>query len=162
MVVNLCKLPMSLYSQNLLERTMLCTHQSLPAHPKPLPRPCPQCGLETGGCQLVVFNPKYQKVSSGYRPWKPIVVLRISHGYSKELRTKSGKRKKIWHNFQTDAWGLTIGDGPDSRCISTDAIFDQPGYEYTWKVLPSLFNLVILRNSKPMVGRALKRMGHIG
>lgn len=102
----------------------------MPARPKPLPRPCPQCGKETGGCQLVVFNPRYQELWTGYRPWKPIVVLRISHGYSKVLRAKTGKRKKIVHNFQTDAWGLTIRDKP----ISTDELFDQPGYEYLQSV----------------------------
>ena len=107
----------------------MCTHQSMPAHPKPLPRPCPQCGKETGGCQLVIFNPKYQQLWSGYRTKKSYAIIRISHGYSKVLRTKNKKRKKIVHNFQTGPWDLTIGDGSNSRTISTEVLFDQPGYE---------------------------------
>ena len=31
----------------------------MPAHKKQLPRPCPQCGLENGGMQWVIFNPKF-------------------------------------------------------------------------------------------------------
>ena len=88
----------------------------MPARPKPLPRPCPQCGKETGGCQLVIFNPKYQELWTGYRTKKPYGIIRISHGYSKVLRTKNGP------------WDFTVGVGSDSRDVSIPVLFDEPGY----------------------------------
>ena len=102
----------------------MCTHQ-LPAHRKLLPRPCPQCGQENGGCQLVIFNPKFYEERTGYARRYPYSILRISH-YSKEQyalqsKTKNENRQgKIWHNFQIRLSGLTRG----SDFIRLEEIFN--------------------------------------
>lgn len=104
----------------------------MPAQPKLLPRPCPQCGKEIGGCQLVLFNPKYYYLRSGYARSQPYVILRISHGYSKTERTKHNTRKKIVHNFSSSyIWNFTIGYGSNTTTISSDQIFNHPDYMYT-------------------------------
>jgi hypothetical protein len=92
----------------------------LPAKPKLLPRPCPQCGSETGGCQWVIINPKFYK-----RRTRPYAILRISHGYSKTERTKNNTRKKIVHNFQMGFHGIVKGTG---ERLSLDNIFDHVDY----------------------------------
>lgn len=85
----------------------------MPAHKKLLPRPCPQCGLEYGGMQFVIFNPEYSN------SWKynkvPYIILRISH-YSKEHYNSSSKnikknRTKIWHNFRISKMDGIYHDG---------------------------------------------------
>ena len=70
----------------------------MPAPKKLLPRPCPQCGLENGGMQWVIFNPRFSN-SRRYNQ-DPYSILRISH-YSKELYSLSSKKKKKeCHNFR--------------------------------------------------------------
>ena len=72
----------------------------MPAHKKQLPRPCPQCGLENGGMQWVIFNPLFS--SSRRYNENPYSILRISH-YSKVLYSLSSKKKKkVWHNFRME------------------------------------------------------------
>lgn len=74
------------------------SNKEMPAHKKQLPRPCPQCGLENGGMQWVIFNPKFSN-TRGFNEI-PYSILRISH-YSKELYSLSyKKKKKILHNFR--------------------------------------------------------------
>jgi hypothetical protein len=94
---------------------------SLAGRRKLLPQPCPQCGLENGGYQLVLFNPKYYLQRTGYARDSPYVILRISH-YSKEKyslspASKKNKRTKIWHNFRTSAM-LVISSIPVSRVFA--------------------------------------------
>ena len=104
---------------------MLCTHQ-LPAHRKLLPRPCPQCGQENGGCQIVLFNPRLRPQRETRR-YPTIAIIRISH-YSKEqyaLSPKKNRRTKIWHNFQFGLTGIKRG----SESIQLDKIFDDFIYE---------------------------------
>jgi hypothetical protein len=84
---------------------------SVPAPKKMLPQPCPQCGLENGGCQWVIFNPRYYKKKTyysntryGWSVWEipkeredsyerfgPYTLLRISH-YSKERYSLAQRR----------------------------------------------------------------------
>lgn len=115
---------------------------------KTLPRPCPQCGMENGGCQWVIFNPRYykQKFAAGGRwkiePYKddsysrrlygPYILLRISH-YSKEKyelasRLKKKNNTKIWHTFQIAhaPISLTIG----SENVGFDEIFNIPRFKF--------------------------------
>jgi hypothetical protein len=92
-----------------------------------LPRPCPQCGAENGGCQWVIFNPKYYEERTGYQRNWPYSIFRISH-YSKEqylLSPKKNRRTKIWHNFQMRLPGIKRG----SEFIPLEKIFDDPLYE---------------------------------
>lgn len=107
----------------------------VPARPKLLPRPCPQCGKETGGYQIILFNPVYcnrQKFAGAlYTRKSPYVILRISHGYSKTERTKNNTRKKITHNFRHRNRGpllLPIGVGESAREITSDELFREPVY----------------------------------
>ena len=107
----------------------------VPARPKLLPRPCPQCGKETGGIQIVLFNPVYynrQKYAGGrYDRRETYVILRISHGYSKTERTEKNNRKKITHNFriaQKFPFELIVGEGQASRKINSDELFNEPNY----------------------------------
>lgn len=105
---------------------MLCTYE-LPGHRKLLPRPCPQCGQENGGCQWVIFNPKFYEERTGYARDIPYSILRISH-YSKEqyaLSPKKNRRTKIWHNFQVGLLAIKRG----SESIQLEKIFDDPIYE---------------------------------
>ena len=94
----------------------------MPAHKKQLPRPCPQCGLENGGMQWVIFNPKFSN-TRGYNEI-PYSILRISH-YSNELyNLSSKKKKKIWHNFRMHLPG--IRNGP--KKIMLEEIFNDPTF----------------------------------
>ena len=94
----------------------------MPAHKKKLPRPCPQCGLENGGMQWVIFNPRFSN-SKRYNKI-PYPILRISH-YSKGLyNLSSKKKKKELHNFRMDF--RAIRKGP--KKIVLEEIFKQPYY----------------------------------
>ncbi len=106
----------------------------MPTRPKLLPRPCPLCGKETGGCQIILFNPELRDGTFRTIPYirrGSCVILRISHGYSKTERTKGNKRKKIWHSFRIlcgHRFPLIIGSGADSREIFSDELFSERGY----------------------------------
>lgn len=83
---------------------------SVPARKKILPQPCPQCGLKNGGCQWVIFNPRYYKEKTyytngkyswtgweiprnrdnSYNRYGPYILLRISH-YSKARYSLASK-----------------------------------------------------------------------
>ena len=91
----------------------------MPAQKKQLPRPCPQCGLENGGMQWVIFNPRFSN-SRRYNQI-PYSILRISH-YSKGLYTQSSKKKKkIWHNFRMRLPAIIKG----SKRIVLEEIFNE-------------------------------------
>ena len=123
----------------------------MPAPKKLLPRPCPQCGLENGGCQWVIFNPRFYKKkmyysnkNHGWSVWEipkyrqdsydrygPFVILRISH-YSKEqysLASKYSKknRTKIWHTFQMPYAFDSVDVGRES--VKLDEIFNRIGFK---------------------------------
>lgn len=94
----------------------------MPADKKQLPRPCPQCGLDNGGMQWVIFNPRFSN-TRGFNEI-PYSIIRISH-YSKELYSQSSKRKKkIWHNFWMPLSG--IRKGPNK--IMLKEIFNEPAF----------------------------------
>jgi hypothetical protein len=110
----------------------------LPAHRKLLPRPCPQCGEEYGGCQWVIRNPEFYRNRSITR--RPICILRISH-YSKEKYAMSSKKLKyrqgkIWHSFQIPLLGIKIG----SQSIPLEKIFSRPSHKYEQSVWFPLSN----------------------
>jgi hypothetical protein len=100
----------------------------MPGHRKVLPRPCPQCGAENGGVQLVFFNPRFYKQRTGYSRSYPYHLLRISHYSKDEYGSKKNKNKKykptkIWHTFQfTDGYEINY----DSEPMSVSELFDQP------------------------------------
>lgn len=100
----------------------------MPAPKKLLPRPCPQCGLENGGMQWVIFNPRY---SNSYEYNKiPYSILRISH-YSKELYDLSSKKKKkIWHNFRIfPFYPIKVEtEFGETKYIDLNEIFNDPNY----------------------------------
>jgi len=92
----------------------------MPTTKKQLPRPCPQCGLENGGMQWVIFNPRFSN-SRRYNDI-PYPILRISH-YSKELyNLSSKKKKKVWHNFRMYLPAIR----KDSKRIVLEEIFKNP------------------------------------
>ena len=123
-------------------RTILCTHQ-LPASLKILPRPCPQCGKGYGGCQIVLFNPKYYFYRTGYERLRPYVILRISHGYSKTEKTKSNTRKKIVHNFQIIVDSIhSIKIKYEGNMIDINRIFTYAEYEYKHSITYPLGNQI--------------------
>jgi len=93
--------------------------------------PCPQCGRQNGGMQLVIFNPKSYEERTGYARREPYVVLRISH-YSASSRKIKKQQTKIWHNFQIHIPGILKG----SEFIRLDQIFDD--FEYKDKQSVSL------------------------
>jgi hypothetical protein len=91
----------------------------MPAHKKKLPRSCPQCGLENGGMQWVIFNPRFSN-SRRYNE-VPYSILRISH-YSKGLYSLSSKKKKkVWHNFRIHLSAIIKG----SKRILLEDIFNK-------------------------------------
>ena len=132
MVVNLCELFILLHSQYLLTRTILCTHQLMPTPKKRLPRPCPQCESEFGGCQLVMFNPRFYLKRTGYERHYPYVIIRISHSYSKTEKTRNKTRKKIVHNFSSElsGWSFTTQNETNPDPVSSRNIFRRRQYMY--------------------------------
>lgn len=105
----------------------------MPGRRKLLPRPCPQCGQENGGVQIVLFNPRYYKVRTGYARYRPYILLRVGH-YSKEeyrlKRLERSKATKVWHNFQIalgSQFQIALGSEPDVK-IFVNEVFDQPDY----------------------------------
>lgn len=113
----------------------------MPGHRKVLPRPCPQCGAENGGVQLVFFNHRFYKERTGYSRSTPYHLLRISHYSNHEYRSKKNKDKKyrptkIWHTFQfTDSYKINYG----SESMSIDKLFDQPEYidKHSFTITPN-------------------------
>ena len=110
----------------------------MPAHKKLLPRPCPQCGLENGGMQWVIFNPRF---SNSYEYNKrPYAILRISHYSSEFYNLSSNKvkrnRTKIWHNFRMLSFpGIRREtESGESKHLDLNEIFD----EYDYKFKPSI------------------------
>jgi hypothetical protein len=100
----------------------------MPAPKKLLPRPCPQCGLENGGMQWVIFNPRYSN-SYEYNT-RPYSILRISH-YSKELYDLSSKKKKkIVHNFRIFLFYRIRVETEfgETKHIHLDEIFNDPNF----------------------------------
>jgi hypothetical protein len=115
----------------LYERTILCTHQVMPTPRKRLPRPCPQCGSEFGGCQLVMFNPRFYHERTGYERHYPYVIIRINHGYSKTEKTKNNTRKKIVHNFSSErGWSFITDSETNPDTVSSEEIFNRLQYRY--------------------------------
>lgn len=123
----------------------------MPAPKKLLPRPCPQCGLENGGCQWVIFNPRFYKKkmyysnkNHGWSVWEipkyrqdsydrygPYVILRISH-YSKEQYSPASKyskknRTKIWHTFQMPYAYDSVDVGRES--VKLSEIFNRNSFK---------------------------------
>jgi hypothetical protein len=111
----------------------------LPTRKKLLPRPCPQCGGEYGGVQIVLINPRYYWHRTGYRlrtrlyeegirirfVYPPYVIVRISHSYSKTELTKNKTRKKIVHSFSSFGdWNLPINPyDNNSRTVKARQVF---------------------------------------
>lgn len=84
---------------------------------------------------MILFNPIYHNrkkfAGAPYTRKSPYVILRISHGYSKTERTKNNTRKKITHNFRIAVirpYQLIIGLGEAAREITSDELFNEPGY----------------------------------
>lgn len=104
----------------------------MPGHRKSLPRPCPQCGRENGGVQLVFFNPRFYKQRTGYSRSYPYHLLRISHYSKEEYLSKKNKNKKykptkIWHTFHfIGKYEINYGSGP----MSIAELFKQPEHFY--------------------------------